>query len=73
MANRDYVKTQIDTLPDSVIDKLQDFIAYQKFTLGLFDSDDEYLASIPGMTEIIMEGKATPISDCLDSVGWDIN
>ena len=32
-----------------------------------------YLQSIPGMKESIMEGKATPLDDCLDSVGWDIN
>ena len=32
-----------------------------------------YLQSIPGMKESIIEGKATPISDCLDSAGWDIN
>ncbi|MCL2719240.1 MAG: type II toxin-antitoxin system Phd/YefM family antitoxin [Lachnospiraceae bacterium] len=32
-----------------------------------------YLQSIPGMNDSIMEGKATPVSECLDSVGWDIN
>jgi len=32
-----------------------------------------YLKSIPAMAESILEGKATPLSDCLDSVGWDIN
>ena len=32
-----------------------------------------YLQNIPGMSESIKEGKATPISECLDSVGWDIN
>ena len=32
-----------------------------------------YLQSIPGMKESIMEGKATPLNECLDSVGWDIN
>jgi len=32
-----------------------------------------YLQSIPGMKESIVEGKATPISECLDSVGWNIN
>jgi PHD/YefM family antitoxin component YafN of YafNO toxin-antitoxin module len=32
-----------------------------------------YLQNIPGMAESIKEGKATPISECLDSVGWDIN
>ena len=32
-----------------------------------------YLQNIPGMTESIKEGKAAPLSECLDSVGWDIN
>ena len=32
-----------------------------------------YLQNIPGMAESIKEGKATPVSECLDSVGWDIN
>jgi len=32
-----------------------------------------YLQSIPGMKESILEGKATPLDECLDSVGWDIN
>ena len=32
-----------------------------------------YLQSVPGMKESIIEGKAIPISECLDSVGWDIN
>ena len=32
-----------------------------------------YLQSVPGMKESIMEGKATPISECLDSVGWNIS
>jgi hypothetical protein len=37
MTNREYVKTQVDTLPENVIEKLQEFIAFQKFSLGLFD------------------------------------
>ena len=32
-----------------------------------------YLQSIPGMKESIMEGKKTPLTECLDSVGWDTN
>jgi PHD/YefM family antitoxin component YafN of YafNO toxin-antitoxin module len=32
-----------------------------------------YLQSIPGMKESLMKGKATPVSECLDSIGWDIN
>ena len=31
-----------------------------------------YLQSIPGIAESILKGKATPISECLDSIGWDI-
>lgn len=73
MINREYIKTQIDTLPDSVVEKVQEYIAFQKFTLGLLGSDTEYLDAIPGMKESILEGKATPLSECLDSIGWDIN
>ena len=32
-----------------------------------------YLQSIPGMKESIREGKATPLDECLDNVGWDIS
>ena len=73
MSNRDYAKTQIDAMPESAVEKIVEFISFQRYSLGLFDSDDDYLASIPGMTEIIAEGKATPLNECLDSVGWDIN
>ena len=31
-----------------------------------------YLQSVPGMKDSIMEGKTTPLTECLDSVGWDI-
>jgi len=73
MSNLEFVKTQLDTLPESVLTKVIEFIAFQRYSLDLYDSDDDYLSSIPGMTEIIMEGKATPLSDCFDNVGWDIN
>ena len=32
-----------------------------------------YLNSIPGMAESILEGIQSPLDECLDSVGWDIN
>ena len=73
MSNLEFVKTQLDTLPESVLTKVIEFIAFQRYSLDLIDNDDDYLSSIPGMTEIIMEGKSTPLSDCLDNVGWDIN
>ena len=69
MSNREYVIEQINVLPDSVIDKIQEFIEYQKFTIGLFDNDDEYLASIPGMTESIKAGLKTPLSECVPISG----
>ena len=65
MSNREYAKTQIDALPDNAIEKVIEFIAFQRYSLGLFDSDDDYLASIPGMTESIKQGLATPLSECV--------
>ena len=65
MNNRNYAKIQIDALPDSVVEKVIEFISFQKYSLGLFYSDDEYLSSIPGMTESIKEGLATPLSKCV--------
>jgi len=65
MSNRDYLKIQIDALPENIVEKVIEFISFQRFSLGLFDSDDEYLASIPGMTESIKEGLSTPLSECV--------
>ena len=65
MSSREYIISQINTLPDSIIERIQAFIAYQKFSTGLFDSDDDYLASIPGMTESIKEGLETQLSECV--------
>jgi len=73
MSSREYIISQLDTLPESALDKVQEFISFQKYSLGIFENDTEYLASIPGMVESIMEGKATPVNECLDSVGWDIS
>ncbi|MDR3288622.1 MAG: hypothetical protein LBT22_04280 [Peptococcaceae bacterium] len=65
MSNRDYAKAQIDALPEMAVEKVIEFISFQKYRLGLFDNDDDYLASIPGMTESIKEGMATPLSECV--------
>jgi len=65
MNKREYAMAQIYALPESVVEKVLDFIAYQRFSMGFYDSDDEYLASIPGMTESIKEGLATPLSECV--------
>jgi hypothetical protein len=73
MSSRDYILSQLDVLPESVLDKVREFIMFQQFSMGMFENDTEYLQSIPGMTESITEGRDTHISECLDSVGWDIS
>ena len=70
MSIREFAKSQIDILLESALERVIEFI-YFKYWLS--DDDDEYLASIPGMIESIKEGLATPLNECLDSVGWDIN
>ena len=65
MTKRDYIRTQIDALPDDTLDKVVEFIVFQRFTLGLFDSDTDYLLSVPGMSGIIRDGLNTPLSDCV--------
>jgi len=65
MSNRDYVRMQIDTLPDSVIDKVHEYIAFQLFTLGAYQDETEYLESVPGMVDKIKDGMNTPLSDCV--------
>jgi len=66
MGNREYIKAQIDILPDKVIERIQDFIAYQRFSLGLFDNDTDYLTAIPGMVESIKAAAAEPLESCVD-------
>jgi len=64
MNNREYVKTQIDVLPESAVEKIIEFVSFQKYSLGLYDNDTDYLSSVPGMTEKITDGLDTPLSDC---------
>lgn len=65
MSTREYIISELDNLPESVLDKVQEFILFQKFSMGVFDDDTDYLTSIPSMKESILEGKATPLSDCV--------
>jgi len=74
MSGRDYVKTQIDILPDDAVEKVIEFISFQKFNIGMYDNDTDYLNSIPGMTDKIKAGMNTPISECIpiDEVWSDV-
>jgi len=69
------------TILDSVIRQGDTIsIATDDGAAMLVSQDDWYgmletlhLQSIPGMKESILEGKATPLDECLDSVRWDID
>ena len=65
MSGRDYIKTQIDILPDDVVEKVIEFISFQKFSIGMYDNDTDYLNSVPGMAEKIKTGMDTPLSECV--------
>ncbi|MDR1687617.1 MAG: hypothetical protein LBS21_03270 [Clostridiales bacterium] len=65
MTSIEYAKTQLDLLPESAIEKILEYIRFQRFTLGLYDDDTDYLSSIPGMVDKIKEGINTPLSECV--------
>jgi hypothetical protein len=65
MVSREYIKTQIDTLPDNALERISDFIMYQRFTLGLYDDETEYVMSMPGMAQKIKDGLNAPLSECV--------
>ena len=68
MRRRELLVTQIDSLPDSVVEKVLEFISFQRYSLGLFENDSDYLSSIPGMAESIVQGMTTPISECFETL-----
>ena len=72
-AGREYVKMQIDYLPEFELDGILRAINAAKLKLVsagidpglLFRNDSEYLSAVPGMTESIIEGMNTPLSECV--------
>jgi hypothetical protein len=72
MSGRDYVKMQIDLLPEDVVESIIQFISFQKFSIGMYDDDTDYLSSMPGVKEKIIAGMNTPLSECVSrSEVWD--
>jgi hypothetical protein len=66
------VKAELDTLPEECLPTVREFVSFQKYQqthkpLPAPDtmSDTEYLKSIPGMWESILEGIDTPLSECI--------
>jgi hypothetical protein len=42
MDNREYLKTQIDELPDHIIEQIQEYASFRRFSLlGLFENDTD--------------------------------
>jgi hypothetical protein len=65
MTIRESVKTEIDALPDNALYAVRDFLLFQKYRDILEMSDNDYLTSLPGMTDSIKNGVETPLSECL--------
>ena len=68
MSQKELLMTQIESLPDSAIEKVLEFVSFQRYSLGLFDNDTDYLNSIPGMAESIVRGIKTPICECFETL-----
>ncbi|MCL2165789.1 MAG: hypothetical protein FWH49_00635 [Clostridiales bacterium] len=74
MITREHIITQLNTLPDDVLVKIAEFISFQKYSLGLFDSDTDYLASIPGLVDKIKAAASEALEDGIDAseVNFDV-
>jgi hypothetical protein len=66
MTVKEFIIKQTDLLPESSLEKIAEFILYQRFSLGLYGDDTDYLMSIPGMVESIKTAASEPISECKD-------
>jgi hypothetical protein len=66
MLNREYIKSEIDTLPDSVIGKLQEFIIFQKYSLNLLELDRTAIHDIKSASM-----SSTSFWDNPDDEVWD--
>ena len=63
MIARDFVKSQIDTLPELVVERVLEFITFQRYSLDLYGDETEYLLSIPGMENKINEALSEQLSE----------
>ena len=56
MYTKELLIKELDTLPQSAINAVYQFVEFQKYLMN----DTTYLCSIPGMKETIIEGMNTP-------------
>ncbi|MDR2591745.1 MAG: hypothetical protein LBC59_02950 [Chitinispirillales bacterium] len=64
MTSRELAITYISTLPDSTIDRILDYILYQKYIVDKENDEETDIESIPTMMEIIDNGINTPWEEC---------
>jgi hypothetical protein len=71
---RESAKLEIDALPEESLAAVWSFIVFQKHRDLLELGDEEYLSSIPGMTQSIVEGVNTSLDECvpLETVWNDV-
>jgi hypothetical protein len=65
MTVRESLKNEIDTLSDEALNAVRDFLLFQKYRDILEMDDLTYLNTIPGITDSIIEGIKTPLSECI--------
>ena len=77
MTTREHLKTQIDTLPDEAINRVWEFIQFQKqfpkSGVELYDNDTEYLSSIHGMVSSIKAAAKESLEEGIDADDIDFN
>jgi hypothetical protein len=56
-------------LPEKYQEEVLDFIEYI-YTKAAWKSDTEYLSSVPGMKEKIIEASKTPLRECDTKLDW---
>ena len=66
VTSRDYIKNEVDVLPDFVIEKLQEYIIFQKFSLRVLKQDAEAIRDIEAASM-----SSTGFWDNPDDEVWD--
>jgi len=64
MTSRELAITYISTLPDSTVDRILDYILYQKYIVDRERDEEVDIESIPSMMKIIDNGINTPWEEC---------
>ena len=72
MVSRELLKKDIDLLPEEALEDLRKYVLMQKVYFNSFDNDTDYLNSIPGMAEKIIEGMNESLSESVpaNEVEW---